>query len=475
MLSVQPLFWLLFTTASVQGEKKSVTKMSEEGNLTKPLSGLEQQMGSASNILQVQNQENQTEGEDDSLYLNDAGHAENGAIKDETEKNLEKRKLAMGLAILSRPDGGGAGELGMVQQKQPENDVAKNTMNSGDSLTGESSIVASWRRKVPLTKDVIIKPKAAMGLRKMSGPLEKAEDEDFRVGDVMPGPGKEILDTLNAWHEHRWHRLLDEYKIRGEGTSGISKGWQDTIMRNWPTQSREKEKVEDMKVRMKMKMKDMEEKVKLQKEGNNGIEVPDLGKVWLNSDHGDEEREEDEEVDNDILISLPALGEARIPSRRAGQRQEAGNVKRRRRVFRRQQVSPSFKPVKNSQSRIQKLVEISEGIRDEPMKDLDSKLSLADLPRASSSLAMRGLHLLKTALQRRPSIPTRLVDRFDPPRSSLLMRGLTMLRTALQPPPAAPPTVVERFPLPPRVRRPSTLVSLIRLAWEKLTPTLTIR
>merc|ERR550517_1929372 len=55
------------------------------------------------------------------------------------------------------------------------------------------------------------------------------------------------------------------------------------------------------------------------------------------------------------------------------------------------------------------------------------------------------------------------------------MRGLTMLRTALQRPPAAPPTVVERFPLPPRVRRPSTLVSLIRLAWEKLTPTLTIR
>ena len=226
-----------------------------------------------------------------------------------------------------------------------------------------------------------------------------------------------------------------------------------------------------------MKMKEMEEKVKLQKEGNGGIEVPDLGKVWLNSEDWDEEREEDEEVDDDILISLPALGEARIPSRRGGQRQEEGksNVKRRRRVFRRQQISPSFKPVKNSQSRIQKPVETSEGIRDEPIRDLESKLSLDDLPRASSSLAMRGLHLLKTALQRRPSIPTGLVDRFDPPRSSLLMRGLTMLKTALQRPPAAPPTVVEHFPLPPRVRRPSTLVSLIRLAWEKLTPTLTIR
>merc|ERR1712142_1327211 len=109
----------------------------------------------------------------------------------------------------------------------------------------------------------------------------------------MPGPGKEILDTLNAWHERRWQRLLDEYKIRGEGMSGISKGWEDTIIKNWPKQSREKEKVEEMKVRMQMKMKEMEENVKLQKEGNE-IEVPDLGKIWL---HNEEEEREVGEMD----------------------------------------------------------------------------------------------------------------------------------------------------------------------------------
>ena len=103
---------------------------------------------------------------------------------------------------------------------------------------------------------------------------------------------------------------------------------------------------------------------------------------------------------------------------------------------------------------------------------------LNGFPRASSSLAMRGLHLLKAALQKRPTISTGLVDRFDPPRTSLLMRGLTMLTTGLQrrPPAVVPPTVVERFPLPPRVRRrPLSLVTLLRLGWEKLTPRLTIR
>ena len=228
-----------------------------------------------------------------------------------------------------------------------------------------------------------------------------------------------------------------------------------------------------------MKMKEMEEKVKLQKEGN-GIKIPDLGKIWLHNEH--EEREEGEEADNDdILISLPALGEVQIPSsRRAGDQRQ--KPKRRRRVFRRQQISPSrpsLEPeVKNVQSSIQRSKETSAVIDDKPMRDLlDSKLSPNNLPRASSSLAVRGLHLLKTALQKRPAIPTGLVDRFDPPRTSLLTRGLTMLRTALQRPPAAPPTVVERFPLipPTRVRRPSTLVSLLRLGWEKLTPRLTIR
>ena len=184
-----------------------------------------------------------------------------------------------------------------------------------------------------------------------------------------------------------------------------------------------------------------------------------------------------------MLISLPALGEARIPSRGRGGDQREQLPKRRRRVFRRQQISPSRaslkSDVKNSQSSIERPKETSAVTNNEPTRDrLDSKLSLNDLPKASSSPAMRTLHFLKTALQKRPATPTSPVDRFDRPRrTSLLTRGLTMLRTALQRPPAAPPTVVERFPiLPPRRVRPhSTLVSLLRLGWEKLTPRLTIR
>ena len=462
-----------------------------EGKITKPLSKTEhQQTGSGSDNLQVdvkiKKEANnfQKENKDDGIFSKETqfailGHAENKAKeplpKTQTKKNLEKRKLSMGLAILSRPDGGGTVEQGTKQQKRPKINVGKNRMNSA----AESSMVTSWRQKIPLTEDVMIKPKAAMGLRKVVRTMrpEKAEDE----GDVMPGPGKEILDTLNAWHERRWQRLLDEYKIRGEGTSGISKGWEDTIIRNWPKQSREKEKVEEMKVRMQMKMKEMEENVKLQKEGNE-IEVPDLGKIWL---HNEEEEREVGEMDeeDEMLISLPALGEARIPSRGRGGDQREQLPKRRRRVFRRQQISPSRaslkSDVKNSQSSIERPKETSAVTNNEPTRDrLDSKLSLDDLPKASSSPAMRALHFLKTALQKRPATPTSPVDRFDRPRrTSLLTRGLTMLRTALQRPPAAPPTVVERFPiLPPRrVRPPSTLVSLLRLGWEKLTPRLTIR
>ena len=217
-----------------------------------------------------------------------------------------------------------------------------------------------------------------------------------------------------------------------------------------------------------MKMKEMEEKVKLQKEAD-GIEVPDLGKVWLLN--------EDEREVTDMLISVPALGEVRMPSNRGGGGQS--DLRRRRRVFRRQQqIRPSLNPVKNSESSLQKPKATSEVIRNDPMRDLDSKLSLGDLPRASTSQAMRGLALLKTALQNRPTIPSGLVDRFHPPRTSLLMRGLKMLRTGLQRAPAGvPSTVVERFPLlPSRVRRrPSSLVNLLRLGWEKLTPRLTIR
>ena len=89
-----------------------------------------------------------------------------------------------------------------MRQKQAKINVGKNRMNSA-----ESSISASWERKISLTKDV-------MGLRKMPGAYtsEKAEDEDA----IMPGPGKEILDTLNAWHQHRWDRLLDGYKMKSQ-------------------------------------------------------------------------------------------------------------------------------------------------------------------------------------------------------------------------------------------------------------------
>ena len=484
MLSACSLFCLLATIATT--EQRSFTKMTLERNIAKPLNGSHQRTGPQSDIFQADMEVQKEENEDDAIYSNlnqlaIVGHAEDEAEKEvraKTENNLEKRKLATGLAILSRgPDRGGAVEQGTVRQKQAKINVGKNRMNSA-----ESSIAASWEQKIPLTKD-------AMGFRKMPvAYTERAEDDD--AINIMPGPGKEILDTLNAWHQRRWDRLLDgykmrgeykdeykdeyedEYKMSGEGTSGAFKGWEDdTIIRNWPvTPIGEKEKVEEMRVRMEMKMKEMEEKVKLQKEAD-GFEVPDLGKVRL---HNEDERE-------DMLISLPALGEVRIPSSGGGGEQREQDLRRRRRVFRRQQQqsSPSLKPVKNSQPSIEKPKVTSEVIRDQPMRDLDSMpQSLNGFPRASSSLAMRGLHLLKTALQKRPTISTGLVDRFDPPRTSLLMRGLTMLTTGLQrrPPAVVPPTVVERFHLPPRVRRrPSTLVTLLRLGWEKLTPRLTIR
>ena len=499
MLSAHPLLCLLFTIAgAVQGDEKYFTKMTSEEydpesldkvalslnierNITKPLSRVQQQTGLPSDILQegveIQKEEN------DKIYLNEnssaiLGHSEEDvATKSLTEKNLEKRKLAMGLAILTRG-------VSAEQQKQPKINVGENRMGT------------KWRHKIPLTEDVVMKPK---GLREMPGVLvrktmmmgsEKAEDDA-----VMPGPGKEILETLNAWHQHRWHRLLDEYKVRGEykdmyeytdkykddyksdymedykdeykekykgeygkGTSGVPRDWEDdTMIRNWPTrtQSRENDKEEEMKVRMEMKMKEMEEKLKLQKDV---IEGPDLGNVWLHN--------KNEEREDDMLVSVPAFGEVWIPNKgQRDERQPEKDLRRRRRIFRRQQrIQSSLKPVKDSQSNLQRPKTTSEGIRDEPMRNL---------PRASSSLAMRALHLLKATLQKRPKISTR----FHPPRTSLLMRALTMLRTRLQRPPSAvPPMVVERFPLPPRVRqRPPTLVTLLRLGWEKLTPRLTIR
>ena len=210
MRSADPLFCLLFTVAStVQGDQKSFTKMPTEGNITKPLSEFRQQ--TRSEILQadvkVQKEESnfEEEKEDDGIYWNEKefaifGHAENEAEKEvaaktEAEKNLEKRKLAMGLAILSDgPDGGGAVE----QQKI---NAGKDRMNSA-----ESSIVANWRGKISLPEDVVIKPKAAMGLRKMSGASvrttmgsEKAEDED-EVGHLFHS-------LFTPVHHDNWNRL----------------------------------------------------------------------------------------------------------------------------------------------------------------------------------------------------------------------------------------------------------------------------
>ena len=191
-----------------------------------------------------------------------------------------------------------------------------------------------------------------------------------------------------------------------------------------------------------------------------------------------------------MLIALPDLGEVRIPSRS----EKGKDVKRRRKVFRRQETTPNWAslkpPVKNSESSIQGSKETSASLHSEP-KTVVSKL--IPNPSAPTSLAVRGLNLLQGALQNnRPTILTRLVDRLDSPRTSLLTRALKILRTALKRSPMPPPTVVERFPptvverfpptalvkrfpLPPKVRRPSTLVSLLRLAWGKLTPRLTIR
>ena len=429
--------------------------------------------------------------------------------KTQAEKNLEKRKLSMGLPHFSG-HAGGRNDQRWVKRKSKIS-VGK---NQGEDRVGDAMVVGQ---------------------------------EHVGDGDGMPGPGKEILDTLNAWHEHRWRRLLEEYKmreegsgdvggvaklakdehkIRGGGTSGgigmdriirnwattekkyeakdeykmkggsdgIAKGW------NWPMEISEKEKVEHMKRRMKNKMAEMEGKRKFQEAGD-GIEVPHLGKIWIHA-----EQEEDED---DMLIALPDLGEVRIPSRS----EKRKDVKRRRKVFRRQETTPSWaslKPlVKNSESSIQGSKETSVAIHSEP--------KLIPNPSAPTSLAVRGLNLLKGALQNhRPTILTRLVGRLDSPRTSLLTRALKILRTALKRSPLPPPTVVEiypptvverfpptfverfpptvverfpptvvesfpptalvkRFPLPPKVRRPSTLVSLLRLAWEKLTPRLTIR
>ena len=293
--------------------------------------------------------------------------------------------------------------------------------------------------------------------------------------DVMAGPGKEILDTLNAWHEHRWSRLLDEYKIRGEGTSGIAEGWKDTIIRNWPTEGKsEKENVEEMKAKMKAKMEEMKDEAKLRTKAD-GFAVPNLGEIWLEN-----EVESEEGKDREVEINLPGLGKAHIP-RKGSQKVE--KVKRRRRVFKRQN-NPFWETSSESKETSPPIV-----YEYQPKGD-ESEFNWDDQPkrRTTSSLAMRGLHLLKTALQR-GTMRGAISDRHDPPRTSLLARGLTILRSALRRPPPPPPTVVESFPIPPsRVRRPpilisdrpfrrpsSTLVGLARLAWEKLTPRLTIR
>ena len=193
---------------------------------------------------------------------------------------------------------------------------------------------------------------------------------------------------------------------------------------------------------------------------------------------------EEEEEDREVEINLPGLGKAHIP-RKGSQKVE--KVKRRRRVFKRRN-NPFWET--SSESKETSAPTVYEY---QPKGD-ESEFIMDDQPkrRTTSSLAMRGLSLLKTALQRgaiRGTMRGTISDRHDPPRTSLLARGLTILRSALRRPPPPPPTVVERFPIPPsRVQRPSilisdrplrrpssTLVGLARLAWEKLTPRLTIR
>ena len=471
MLSVFLL--LMLTSANVKGNEK-MTEVELRRDLSKP----GQEKGSNSNTTEVNDKivngtNNLQKGNGDlnsnknqPLILEILTNKSSKA----SETNLEKRKLVTEWRTSGQNIEG---------QKETGTNVFNNLIDS------------PWRRKIPLqwAKDLMTKPKPGIDLREKSqglvtGSWEEGGDEDM-VGDVMPGhshdgqghgpdvmpgPGKEILDTLNAWHEHRWRRLLDEYKIRGEGTSGIAEGWKDTIIRNWPTEGKsEKEKVEEMKAKMKAKMEEMEDEAKLRTKAD-GFAVPNLGEMWLEN-----ELESEEEEDREVEINLPGLGKAHIPIKGS---QKVEKVKRRRRVYKRQNNPFRETSLESKETSAPAVYEY------QPKGD-ESKFIWEDQPerRTTSSLAMRGLHLLKTALQRGA-----ISDRLDTPRTSLLARGLTILKSALRRPPPPPPTVVDRFPIPPRVRRPpilisdrplrrpsSTLVGLARLAWEKLTPRLTIR
>ena len=478
MLSVFLL--LMLTSANVKGNEK-MTEVELRRDLSKP----GQEKGSNSNTTVngkiVNGTNNLQKGNGDlnskkkqplilEILTNNSSKA--------SETNLEKRKLATEW-------------MASGQNIEEHKEIGTNVLNN--------LVDSPWRRKIPLqwAKDMMTKPKPGIDLREKSqgivaGDRVEGGDEDM-VGevmqghnhdgqghgpDVMPGPGKEILDTLNAWHEHRWRRLLDEYKIRGEGTSGIAEGWKDTIIRNWPTEGKsEKEKVEEMKAKMKAKMEEMEDEAKLRPKAD-GFAVPGLGEIWLEN-----EVESEEGKDREVEINLPGLGKAHIP-RKGSQKVE--KVKRRRRVFKRRN-NPFRETSSESKETSPPIV-----YEYQPKGD-ESEFIMDDQPerRTTSSLAMRGLHLLKTALQRgaiRGTMRGTMSDRLDPPRTSLLARGLTILRSALRRPPPPPPTVVERFPIPPRVLRPpilisdrplrrpsSSLVGLARLAWEKLTPRLTIR
>ena len=475
MLSVFLL--LMLTSANVKGNEK-MTEVELRRDLSKP----GQEKGSNSNTTEV----------NDKIV-----NGTNNLQKGNGDLNSNKKQPLI-LEILTNKSSK-ASETNLEKRKLVTEWMAPGQNIEGQKETGtnvfNNLIDSPWRRKIPLqwAKDMMTKPKPGIDLREKSqglvaGSWEEGGDEDM-VGDViqghnhdgqghgpdvMPGPGKEILDTLNAWHEHRWRRLLDEYKIRGEGTSGIAEGWKDTIIRNWPTEGKsEKEKVEEMKAKMKAKMEEMEDEAKLRTKAD-GFAVPNLGEIWLEN-----ELESEEEEDREVEINLPGLGKAHIP-RKGSQKVE--KVKRRRRVFKRRN-NPFWETSSESKETSPPIV-----YEYQPKGD-ESEFIMDDQPkrRTTSSLAMRGLSLLKTALQR-GTIRGTISDRLDTPRTSLLARGLTILRSALRRPPPPPPTVVERFPIPPRVQRPpiltsdrplrrpsSTLVGLARLAWEKLTPRLTIR
>ena len=474
MLSVFLL--LMLTSANVKGNEK-MTEVELRRDLSKP----GQENGSNSNTTEVNDK-----------IVNGTNNLQNG----NGDLNSNKKQPLI-LEILTNKSSR-ASETNLEKRKLVTEWMAPGQNIEGQKETGtkvfNNLIDSPWRRKIPLqwAKDMMTKPKPGIGLRKKSqglvaGDRVEGGDEDM-VGqviqghnhdgqghgpDVMGGPGKEILDTLNAWHEHRWSRLLDEYKIRGEGTSGIAEGWKETIIRNWPTEGKsEKEKVEEMKAKMKAKVEEMEDEAKLRTKAD-GFAVPNLGEIWL-------ENEVESEEDREVEINLPGLGKAHIP-RKGSQKVE--KVKRRRRVFKRQN-NPFWETSSESKETSPPIV------YEYQPKGGESEFIWEDQPkrRTTSSLAMRGLHLLKTALQR-GAIRGAMSDRLDTPRTSLLARGLTILRSALRRPPPPPPTVVESFPIPPsRVRRPpilisdrplrrpsSTLVGLARLAWEKLTPRLTIR